>query len=192
MTELNTKQLGVSLEKAASTEYDATFIMSASSPDRVNDTISAKAYAPNLGKKLIALWQHKQDQPVGAWHNLRVEGDKLKGDLKLAATKLGLMIKQLIADGVPVGASIGFTGKGDRNERGGIHFKEVNLMECSVVSIPAHPRAMQVAKSYGLEEFLDEPVQKLADESAVPGVCMDEIVRKSKAATLAAMKSIRK
>jgi len=184
----------VEITKSADSSYDGTFIMSASSPDRTHDTIDVKAYQPNLGKKLIALWQHKQDQPVGFFDNLRIEGDALVGDLKVASTNLGKMIKQLIQDSCPLGASIGFRGQGERRKSGqGIHFKQIELLECSVVSVPAHPRAQLLAKSLGLEEFIDtvESNDDVEDMTA-SGRCMDETVRKAKAAILAAQKSIRK
>lgn len=185
-----TKSLGVTIEKARASGYDARFVMSATSADRVQDTIAESAYAPNLGKKLIALWQHNADQPFGYWENLKVEGGKLIGDLKAASTNLGQMIKQLIADGVPLGASIGFRGKGEPNKAGGIHFKEIQLMECSVVSIPAHPLAMQIAKSFNIELPV-EPVQKLDGEAAKSGD-HESVIRRAKLATLAANRTLRK
>ena len=188
---MQTKQFNVTIEKAASGEYDARFVMSATKPDRVGDTIDAKAYGPNLGKKLIALWQHDQEKPMGFWENMRVEAGKLIGDLKVANTNLGLMIKQLIADGVPLGASIGFRGTGSPNKSGGIHFKEVELMECSVVSVPAHPAAMRIAKSLGLEEFVE--VQSSDDDDvAASGLHSDETIAKAKAAVLAANQTLRR
>jgi HK97 family phage prohead protease len=156
------KHLPVSIEKSSDPAFDARFVMSASSPDRVKDTIDPAAYTPSLGKKLIALWQHDRDQPFGYWHNLKVDAGKLVGDLKVAGTNLGMMIKQLIADGVPLGASIGFRGKGEDNKIGGIHFKTIELLECSVVSVPAHPLAMQVAKSYGITLPADQSVEARA------------------------------
>lgn len=144
--------LPVKIEKAAEDGYDARFVMSASTPDRVNDTIDPAAYR-NLGPipKLIALWQHKSDQPVGYWHDIKAEGGRLIGKLKLASTNLASMIRQLIDDGVPLGASIGFRGDGEPNKSGGIHFTTLELFECSVVSVPAHPRAVQLAKSFGFD-----------------------------------------
>lgn len=190
---MQTKHIPVEIVKSASADYDATFVMSATTPDRVEDTIDVKAYTANLGKKLIALWQHKQDQPIGYWQNLRVEGEKMVGDLKVASTNLGLMIKQLIADEVPLGASIGFTGKGERNKAGGVHFKEIELMECSVVSVPAHRSAIQIAKSYGLEEFIDHDQSSVEiEDMAASGRCAEETLRNAKAAIAAAQKSIRK
>jgi HK97 family phage prohead protease len=148
---MDVKNLIVTIEKSTSADYDARFVMSASSPDRVKDTIDPDAYLPNIGKKIIALWQHDSDKPFGFWHNLRVEAGKMIGDLKVSSTNLGLMIKQLLADDVPLGASIGFRGKGDPNKIGGIHFRELDILECSVVSVPAHPRAMQIAKQFDID-----------------------------------------
>ena len=166
------KSLPVTIEKAASSAYDASFVMSAATADRVKDTIDPAAYKSALGSKLIALYQHDPDRPIGFWENLRMAGDTLVGDLKVAGTNLGQMIKQLIADGVPLGASIGFRGKGEQNKAGGIHFKELELMECSVVSIPAHPRAMMLAKSLGIDiEYtsseVDVPDPEVADAPAL-------------------------
>lgn len=182
------KLLPVSIEKSDSSDFDAKFVMSASSPDRVKDTIDPKAYEPNLGKELIALWQHNPDQPMGKWFNLRVEAGKLIGDLKLASTNLGLMVKQLLADKIPLGASIGFAGKGEANKIGGIHFKEIELFECSVVSIPAHPRAMQIAKNFGIEIQSSD----LDSDSALSEPQPEAVVDRAKAAILSANKTIRK
>ncbi len=160
--------------------------MSATSPDRVKDTIEASAYTPNLGKRLIALYQHDPDRPIGYWDNLRVEAGKLLGDLKVASTNLGLMVKQLIADDVPLGASIGFRGRGEPNKVGGIHFKDIELMECSVVSIPAHPKAMQIAKSFGVD------LSNGHAQNAESGNNHEAIIKIAKAAILRANRTIRK
>jgi HK97 family phage prohead protease len=148
---MSLKFLDVQIEKAAASQYDASFVMSAITPDRVKDTIELDAYTPNIGKRLVALWQHNSDQPFGVWENLRVKSGRLIGDLKASGTNLGQMVRQLIADDVPLGASIGFRGKGSPNKQGGIHFDEVDLLECSIVSVPAHPRAVQIAKSFGID-----------------------------------------
>jgi len=182
------KSFDVEIQKAATSEYDARFVMSATTPDRVKDTIDADAYKPNLGKKLIALYQHNPDQPIGYWNNLRVEAGKLIGDLKVASTNLGLMVKQLIADDVPLGASIGFRGKGEQNKIGGIHFKEIELFECSVVSIPAHPRAMQIAKNFGIDIQSSNVGANLVASDRNPEAAID----RAKAAILSANKTIRK
>lgn len=156
------KSLDVVIEKATSPDFDARFIMSASTPDRAKDTIDPAAYLPNLGKKLIALYNHDHDKAIGFWDNLRVEAGKLIGDIKFASTNLAQMCKTLIDDGVPMGSSIGFRGAGEQNKAGGIHFKSIELLECSICSVPCHPRAMQIAKSFDIDletEFSAEPLQ---------------------------------
>ncbi|MFN9371918.1 MAG: HK97 family phage prohead protease, partial [Planctomycetaceae bacterium] len=126
------------------------FVLSSAAPDRVRDTIDAKAYEPWVGKRIIALWQHDHRQPIGTWENLTTKGGRLIGELKLASTNLAQMIKQLIEDDVPLGASLGFRGVGSPNKAGGTHFSAIELLETSVVSVPAHPHAMRIAKSFGL------------------------------------------
>ena len=188
---MTTKHMPVLIEKSTTEGYDARFVMSAATPDRVQDTIAPKAYEANVGKKIIALWQHDPDKPMGYWENVKMVGDKLVGDLKVSSTNLGLMIKQLIADDVPLGASIGFRGAGTQNKNGGVHFTKVDIFETSVVSIPAHPRAMQIAKSFGCEEFI-EILSSDDDEAAESGLNLEEILQKSRAATLAANKILRR
>lgn len=143
----------VRIEKANKGDYDARFIMSAGSPDRVRDTIDPAAYpAATKGlQKLIALWQHDPDRPIGYWADMKAATDELSGYIKLAGTTMGAFIKQLITDEVPLGASISFRGVGTINELGGIHYTKIALLECSIVSVPAHPRAVQIAKSFGIE-----------------------------------------
>lgn len=137
---------------------DGKFILSAATPDRTNDTIDPACYdaacSPKT-RKLIALWQHDKAQPIGYWSDLERVGDTLQAKLHLAQVPMGYMVKQMLADGVPLGASIGFRGKGVPNKKGGYHFTEMDLMETSIVSTPAHKRAQQIAKQFGIDLSTD-------------------------------------
>ena len=151
---METKTTQAIIEK--SNDDSIHFIMSATTVDRDGDSIDVKAYeSATKIDKLPALFNHDSNRPFGYWKDIRVVADTLKGTLVTASTNLGKMIKQLIDDGVPLSSSIGFRGKGSPNKKGGIHFKELELLECSVVSIPAHPRAVQVAKSHDLAEYVE-------------------------------------
>lgn len=190
---METKHLDIQITKATSADYDARFVMSASAPDRVGDTIEPKAYDAAIrktGDKLIALYQHDPDRPVGFWTNLKHEGGQLVGDLKLASTNLGKMIKELIASGVPLGASIGFRGRGDETAKG-FHFKEIELLETSVVSIPCHPAAMQIAKQYNFE-LPNEPVDALDGTPASGHNAAEAVIKRAKAAILATNRTLNK
>lgn len=182
------KHFAVTVEKSADPEFDARFVMSAATPDRVKDTIEPSAYKSAAKiDKLIALWQHDPDRPIGFWTNLKADGDRLVGHIKLASTNLAQMVKQLIADGVPLSSSIGFRGKGEPNDIGGIHFKTLELLECSVVSVPAHPRAVQIAKNFGLVSVIDAQ-----PDAAQSGITQNENITRAKAAILAANRALRK
>ena len=189
---MTTKHIAVTIEKAVSDDYDARFIMSATTPDLVNDTIDKAAYRKNEGKKIICLFQHDPEKPMGYWQNVKMQGDTLVGDLKLASTNLGKMVKQLLADGVPLGSSLGFRGRGEPNKKGGMHFKEIEIFETSIVSVPCHPRAMQIAKAYNLEEFLDSNESNVAvDDQSASGLHLEEIRTRSKAAIIKANKTLK-
>ena len=152
---MQTKQIDVQIEKAASPDYDAAFIMSSTAIDRDKDTFTAESLeaVAKSTKKLIALWQHSPEHPVGYWSDISFDGKRLKGYIKFATTRLAEMVKQLINDGVPLAASVGFRAtKSSPNDHGGQKFEAVDLFETSIVSTPANAQAIQVAKSLGLSE----------------------------------------
>ena len=183
---MENKQITAIIEKSSDDQIH--FIMSATTPDRESDTIDVKAYeSATKIDKLPALFNHQSDKPFGYWHKLRVVGDTLKGTLVTASTNLGKMINQLILDGVPLGSSIGFRGKGERNKKGGIHFKELELLECSVVSIPCHSRAVQVAKQYDLTEYISKQSSDVDVETSASAL-VEKTLLKSKAVILNANK----
>lgn len=132
--------------------FDARFIMSAATVDRDKDTIDPKAYGPTIKRrKILALFNHDPDRPIGYWANMQGVDDTLTGYIKLAGTNLGQMLKALLDDDVPLGASIAFRGGGKPNSMGGVHFDAMDIFECSIVAIPAHPRAQRIAKSFGID-----------------------------------------
>lgn len=161
---MTTKQFAVKISKA---ESGGRWIMGASAKDRQNDTISADAFKnaiADVGGKLITLWQHQAAQPIGFWENLEFKAGQLIGDLKLSAVNLAAMVKQLLDDDVPLGASIGFRGlDGEYNEFGGIHYTEIELLETSIVSVAAQPAAQRIAKQYGI------PLDRLSVEPETDG-----------------------
>src|SRR5262245_34138500 len=76
---------------------DLEFVMSDDSVDRVGDIIQADGW--QLGKfrkNPIALFGHSSSFPIGTWSNVRVEGNKLLGKLKLAQKGTSQRIDELI------------------------------------------------------------------------------------------------
>jgi HK97 family phage major capsid protein/HK97 family phage prohead protease len=165
------------IEKAAAPEFDARFVLSAASPDRVKDTIDPAAYKPWVGKRLPALLGHERGAVIGYWDQLKVVADTLVGDIKFVSTQLGQMVKTWLAEGVPLGASIGFRGKGTVKEDGGVHFTQLDLGEVSLVTVPAHPRAVQIAKQFGFS--LDDAGQLPARARAAPAAQSSAVAARS-------------
>ncbi len=153
------KTVQATVLKSDNSDYDGRFILSAASPDRMRDTIDPAIYdtIANTTEKLIALFNHDPNRPVGFWEKFKREKDTLTAYIKFAGTNLGEMLKQLIGDGVPLGASIGFRGSGEPNELGGILWNALELIETSIVATPAHPRAVQLAKQYGITWPINGP-----------------------------------
>ena len=106
-------------------------------------------------KRSLHFGSIRRDQVIGYWEDFEKRGESLVGRIKLATTNLGQMIKELISSDVPLSASIGFMGKGKPNKKGGVHFTEIELLECSIVSIPSNPAAIRIAKHYGMEDCVE-------------------------------------
>ena len=154
------KQLTGYIEKAAeSSDYAGTFVLSTNTPDRDGDIILQDGWQlENFQKNPIALWQHDYKAPVGNWENIRLEAGKLLADLKLGSTRLAQMTKQLIDDGVLRAVSVGFKPLDyepleDGNPMKGWLIKSAELLEASLVSVPANQEALLMSKSLGLTDM---------------------------------------
>lgn len=159
------KTIVVPISKADGGEADGIWAIATKNADRVGDTIAPAALRANVGKRLPALFGHQHSAIVGYWQIIAEKAGKLLAELHLSATSLGKQLKILLDDGVPISASIGFFGEGAANEHGGIHFKEVDIYETSLVAVPANAEAVRIkALAIGLDAepliFIDKaPVQ---------------------------------
>jgi HK97 family phage major capsid protein/HK97 family phage prohead protease len=135
------------------------FVLSDESVDRMGDIISADGWdLESFRKNPIALWGHRSDQPIGTWDNVRVDGKTLRGKLTLAPK--GTLprideLRALIDAGILRAVSVGFrdieSGPIDvKQPWNGTRFVKQELVECSLVSIPANANAVAVAKSLNI------------------------------------------
>lgn len=136
-----------------------TYVMSDETVDRMGDVIEAKGWQlANFAKNPIALFGHDHSFVVGHWSDVRVQGGKLIGKLNLLPAGISERLDEIraaVQAGVLRAVSVGFTSDPDsveRNKSGGWRFKAAELMECSLVSVPANPNALQMAKSLNLSE----------------------------------------
>ncbi len=128
--------------------YASTF---GGTPDRHAEVVLPGAFTRSLtrskqtGDNPVMLWSHKQEEPIGRWTHMEedAQGLYVRGNLNLK-TERGKEAFAHISAGDAVELSIGFvTPEGGREYAGeGVfHLKEIELLEISVVSIPANPLA---------------------------------------------------
>jgi HK97 family phage prohead protease len=125
----------------------------------MDDVIMADGWdLENFKRNPIALFGHKSDFPIGKWNNLRIEGKQLRGHLEMAPEGTSQRIdeiRRLIDAGILKAVSVGFRPKEyeplDKDDPfGGYRFTKQELVETSLVSVPANPNALAVAKSLGI------------------------------------------
>lgn len=156
------------------------FVLSDETLDRYGDVIKADGWELKWFKKNpIALWAHDSRAVIGNWENVRVEGKKLMGTLKFAAKGTSDRIDELIAlveQGILRAVSVGFRPLEqepiDKNEPwGGQRYIRSELLETSLVAVPANPAALAKAKALNvspetLEMAFGEQAEKRRDLSA--------------------------
>ena len=133
--------------------------------DRVGDTIVPEAWKRgglnNYRKNPIILFNHNYDTPIGK--GTKVEG--IEDGLYLEATISGNTRESgLIKDGVLKAFSVGFIIKEADyiEETGGLRILDVELLEVSVVSVPANPNSLfSVSKSFDTEKDYKDFVNSL-------------------------------
>lgn len=146
------------------------YVLSDETKDRYGDVIVADGWQlGNFKKNPIALFSHFPFEPIGSWESVRVEGKALVGRLKLAAKGTSQRIDEIISlveQGVLKAVSVGFRAMAQEPmpDGRGIRYTKQELMECSVVSVPANPNAVELAKSMNLSDetmelVFDEPVE---------------------------------
>jgi HK97 family phage prohead protease/HK97 family phage major capsid protein len=151
---------GIVHKTKASEVHGMEFCLSDDSVDRMGDSIKADGWdLTNFKKNPVALWAHRSDQPpIGKWSNLRVEGNELRGHLHLApegtSTRID-EIRKLIDAGILRAVSVGFRPINSEPRRSGDKFfgetyTRQELVETSLVSVPANPNALAVAKSLNI------------------------------------------
>lgn len=133
---------------AAAGRYD--FILSTPTRDSYGDVVKAPWNLTRFKANPIALWMHDAERPIGRWENVRMDGDNLVGTLVLAARGTCDEIDELwslIEQGILKAVSVGFRpGKAEpidpKNPWDGYVLSDNELIECSLVSIPANAEAL--------------------------------------------------
>lgn len=136
------------------------FVMSDASVDRVGDVIEQNWELKNFRNHPIALFNHQRDQVIGRWADVKVKDGRLVGRLDFAekgTSPLIDTIRELHRQKILRAVSVGFQplkkeklGEAADDYFGPFRFIKSELLECSLVSIPANPNALSTAKALGI------------------------------------------
>jgi HK97 family phage prohead protease len=138
-----------------------SFVLSDETPDRLGDVIMQDGWQLEAFKRNpVALFSHRADFLLGTWDNLRIEKKQLIGDLKLAPKGTSDRIDEmtrLIEAGVLKATSVGFKPierkpRKINDQYVGEIFTKQDLVETSIVAIPANPNALAIAKELKISE----------------------------------------
>ncbi len=148
-----------------------TFVMSDATVDRMGDVIEPSGWVlDNFTRNPVALFGHDASTPIGEWENLRIEAGKLIGDLKfgpLGACPVTDKMRAFVEAGMMRAVSVGFQPlDAEPLPSGGQRYTKSELVECSLVSIPANPNALAVARSLNLSDdvkslIFGEPAEEI-------------------------------
>ena len=136
-------------------------VISSPTLDRENDRIiPSGGRFENFRKNPVLLWGHQHGQlPIGSVTRLNVKDQSIKAQWKWLENDIfAERVKHCWDEGICRAASIGFMPvRAMKNEGGGFDFLEWQLLELSLVTIPANPDAVRL---------LPMKSDKAADESS--------------------------
>jgi len=158
-------------------EREFEFIASDETPDSYGDIVRVEGWElKRYRKNPIVLFGHRSDTPVGHSPKTSVDDERkaLVSRIKLAEEgtsdfidTLYKLMKQRIVRAV----SVGFRPTKDveilRDKEGtftGLEFNGQELLEISIVSIPANPNSLSLAKSWGAK---DSTLRRIVEQDAV-------------------------
>jgi HK97 family phage prohead protease len=151
-----------------------SFCFSDGSVDRMGDVINPQGWdTKNFLKNPVALFAHDSSSPpIGRVRRTYVSGDRFMGDIEFAGPEtyeFADTIYRLVTDGFIRACSVGFMPlewqwAEEKSRPGGIDFERCELLEISVVPVPANANALVEAraKSLGYTRISQRPAPALA------------------------------
>lgn len=140
------------------------YVASDETVDRYGDVIRVSGWElKNYKANPVVLFAHQKDNPVGTAPKVWTEGTKLMVRIKLADEGTSPFIdtlRKLMDQKIVRAVSVGFLPtkqpnyiRDEKNDRiTGVEYIGQELLENSLVTVPANPMALQTAKAMGISE----------------------------------------
>jgi HK97 family phage prohead protease/HK97 family phage major capsid protein len=165
------------VEKTAAGKVDGslTYVLSDATIDRYGDIIEPDGWQLDWFRaNPVALFNQLPNQVVGNWRNVRVENEKLIGDFQPApagTTQQADEVRRLIEANVLRATSVGFRAIESKpldpqRPLSGTRYTKQELLETSIVSVPANPSALAIARSLNIS---DDTMDQVFGGQAVMG-----------------------
>jgi HK97 family phage prohead protease len=135
-------------------ERQIRVIASDATPDRMGDILEpGGCQLDEFRRNPIMLAQHSPDQPIGRWPSIEVKNGRLEALGEFAPEGVSELADEYCAlakSGVIKAVSVGFIPISYEPLRdGGRRYTSWELLELSLVSVPANPNALVIERSYG-------------------------------------------
>jgi len=136
-----------------------SYVLSDATIDRYGDTIDPQGWELDAFRRNpIALFNHQPMLPIGTWRDVRVEDERLVADFVPAergTSRRADEILSLIEQDILRATSVGFRSIEQepidpKRPMAGTRFLRQELMETSIVSVPANPSALAIARSMNI------------------------------------------
>lgn len=156
--------------------YTATFIISDESVDRQGEIIQQDGwdFKNYLNNPVVLFGHDSYDLPIGKTIDITVENGKTLATIQFAAEMYdkAMTIWNMVKAGILNTVSVGFINKEylDNQEQDNIVLTKNELLEISIVPVPANPNAIVLAAKDGLIEKKDVAFLVKAYEKELEGL----------------------
>ena len=158
------------------------FVMSDGTIDRMGDVIEPDGWQlDRLKSDPVALFNHDRHTIIGKWTDIAVRKGRLIGRLvwdESGKSPIVEHLRALVKQGILRTVSVGFRPLekeklGDKADDyfGPFRFTKSELLECSLVSVPANPNALAIARDLPRDlvaEIFSKPATEDLDRSLAP------------------------
>ncbi len=152
-------------DNAQVNQADVSVLASTEDTDRDMEIIKQDGIdLKHFKKNPVILFAHKYSEtPIGRAINTKITDAGLQIDIKFASKKanpLGQQVKELMKEGILKAVSIGFIPK-ERDENNPAIITKSEMLELSIVPVPANPHALALAVKKGFStELFREIIKK--------------------------------